>query len=46
MVLLARTRAALRRAESVDGPGHSGSDIILGELRISPTPQEVIRGGR
>ena len=46
MVLLARTRAALRRAESVDGPGHSGSDIILGELRISPTAQEVILGSR
>ena len=42
MVLLARTRALLRRAESLDKPAHSGSDIILGGLRISPSAQEVL----
>jgi len=46
MVLLARTRAALRRAESADGPGHPGSNIILGELRISPAAQEVMLGNK
>ena len=40
MVLLARTRALLRRAESSDSPG-AGSDIVLGRLRISQSAQEV-----
>lgn len=40
MVLLARTRALLRRAESGDGQG-SGGDIVLGRLRISQSAQEV-----
>jgi len=46
MVLLARTRALLRRAESLDKPAHSGSDIILGGLRISPSAQQVLLDGR
>jgi DNA-binding response OmpR family regulator len=46
MVLLARTRALLRRVESLDRPVHSGGDIILGGLRISPSAQEVILDGR
>jgi DNA-binding response OmpR family regulator len=41
MVLLARTRALLRRAVSDDRPAHKGGDIVLGCLRISPTAQEV-----
>ena len=40
MVLLARTRALLRRAGSADARGSSG-DILLGGLRISPSAQEV-----
>ena len=40
MVLLARTRALLRRAGSADARGSSG-DILLGALRISPSAQEV-----
>lgn len=41
MVLLARTRALLRRAESRDKPSSSGIDIVLGGLRISQSAQEV-----
>ena len=40
MVLLARTRALLRRVES-DGKTAPSGDIILGRLRISPSSQEV-----
>ncbi|MEO0998286.1 MAG: response regulator [Pseudomonadota bacterium] len=42
MVLLARTRALLRRAEA--GKGHDDAppeDIVLGELRVSEAAQEV-----
>ena len=46
MVLLARTRALLRRVESFDSPDHSGGDIVLGGLRISPSSQEVVLDGR
>jgi len=46
MVLLARTRALLRRAESLEKPPHTGTDIALGGLRISPTAQEVMLDGR
>jgi DNA-binding response OmpR family regulator len=46
MVLLARTRALLRRVESFDNPAQSGGDIILGGLRISPSAQQVILDGR
>lgn len=46
MVLLARTRALLRRVESLDKPAHSGAEIVLGELRISPSAQEVMLDGR
>ena len=46
MVLLARTRALLRRVESFDKPAHPGGDIVLGGLRISPSAQEVILDGR
>ena len=46
MVLLARTRALLRRVESFDKPAHSGGDIILGGLRISPSAQQVSLDGR
>jgi len=42
MVLLARTRALLRRLDSAPQPVHKGGDIVLGALRISPTAQEVI----
>jgi DNA-binding response OmpR family regulator len=41
MVLLARTRALLRRVEITDTQGRQGGDIVLGTLRISPTAQEV-----
>ena len=44
MVLLARTRALLRRAEEADTPSLSGEDISLGTLRISPSAQEVVLG--
>ena len=40
MVLLARTRALLRRAESGDKPT-AGGDIVLGQLRVSQSSQEV-----
>jgi DNA-binding response OmpR family regulator len=46
MVLLARTRALLRRVESLDKPARSGGDIILGGLSISPASQQVILDGR
>ena len=46
MVLLARTRALLRRVESFDKPALSGGDIILGGLRISPSAQQVMLDGR
>ena len=45
MVLLARTRALLRRIEALDGSHQSGSDIVLGNLRISPSAQEVTLNG-
>ncbi len=41
MVLLARTRALLRRVETPDQPAARGGDIVLGTLRISPSAQEV-----
>ena len=41
MVLLARTRALLRRVETSDQPRAQGVDIVLGALRISPSAQEV-----
>jgi len=40
MVLLARTRALLRRVESGD-KAVSSSDIVLGQLRVSQSAQEV-----
>lgn len=45
MVLLARTRALLRRVESADLPASRGGDIILGTLRISRSAQEVMLDG-
>ena len=45
MVLLARTRALLRRLDSPDQHARSGTDIVLGGLRISPTAQEVMLDG-
>ena len=41
IVLLARTRALLRRVSPSNMPPTSGSDIVLGGLRISPSAQEV-----
>jgi DNA-binding response OmpR family regulator len=41
IVLLARTRALLRRVNPSKMPPTSGSDIVLGGLRISPSAQEV-----
>jgi len=41
MVLLARTRALLRRAGSGDQRRQQGGDIVLGGLRVSPAAQEV-----
>ena len=46
MVLLARTRALLRRVESLDSPAHTSSDIVLGGLRISSAAQEVSLDGK
>ena len=46
MVLLARTRSLLRRAESSQQSAHAGADIVLGGLRISPTAQEVMLDGK
>jgi two-component system response regulator ParR len=45
MVLLARTRALLRRVKSFDKPAHPGGDISLGGLRISPSSQQVMLDG-
>jgi len=45
MVLLARTRALLRRVESTEQVPTQGGDIVLGELRISASAQEVILAG-
>ena len=42
MVLLARTRALLRRVETSDQPRVQVGDIVLGALRISPSAQEVL----
>ena len=42
MVLLARTRALLRRVETSDQPPVQVGDIVLGALRISPSAQEVL----
>jgi len=41
MVLLARTRALLRRVEGTDKPAAQSGDIVLGVLRISPSAQDV-----
>ena len=41
MVLLARTRALLRRVDDASAPAGHGGDITLGTLRISPSAQEV-----
>ena len=41
MVLLARTRALLRRVEESSLPAARAGDIVLGMLHISPTAQEV-----
>jgi DNA-binding response OmpR family regulator len=41
MVLLARTRALLRRAERSGGGAKSADDIVLGRLRISEASQQV-----
>ena len=45
MVLLARTRALLRRAESKGKTKTAGSDVTLGTLHISRTAQEVTLKG-
>lgn len=41
MVLLARTRALLRRVESAQHSQHDKGDIVLGSLRISDVSQQV-----
>jgi DNA-binding response OmpR family regulator len=41
MVLLARTRALLRRVEHAGSPAAQSGDIVLGVLRISPSAQDV-----
>lgn len=41
MVLLARTRALLRRSESRDQKQVTSGDIVIGELRISPSSQQA-----
>jgi len=46
MVLLARTRALLRRLEPSGKSTPSGSDIVLGELCVSPAAQNVTLGGK
>lgn len=46
MVLLARTRALLRRTEQSAAPVETVSDIVLGELRISDASQQVWLDGR
>jgi two-component system, OmpR family, response regulator RstA len=45
MVLLARTRALLRRVEALDKPAPASGDIVLGTLRVSPSAQEVMLDG-
>ena len=46
MVLLARTRALLRRVAPAGGPPAAGRDIVLGELRISASAREAwLNGG-
>jgi len=45
MVLLARTRALLRRAEIRGKTAPTGDDIVLGGLRISRSAQEVTLDG-
>jgi DNA-binding response OmpR family regulator len=45
MVLLARTRALLRRTESSATTARAGGDIVLGGLRISRAAQEVTLDG-
>ncbi|HSG96442.1 MAG TPA: response regulator [Woeseiaceae bacterium] len=45
MVLLARTRALLRRVESAPKPAAQGSDVVLGTLCVSPASQEVTLDG-
>ncbi len=45
MVLLARTRALLRRVEATGKATSSGADIVLGGLRISQAAQEVFLDG-
>lgn len=46
MVLLARTRALLRRVDEADSapPAPPAEDIVLGELHISPSAQKVLLG--
>jgi len=46
MVLLARTRALLRRTASRDKQAQPGGDIVLGGLHISPAAQEVTLEGK
>jgi len=46
IVLLARTRALLRRAESTAQGIVARDDIVLGDLKISATSQEVRLNGR
>lgn len=46
MVLLARTRALLRRTEQSATPVETVSDIVLGGLRISDTSQQVWLDGQ
>lgn len=41
MVLLARTRALLRRVEGISGVTQQTADIVLGSLRISEAAQEA-----
>ena len=45
MVLLARTRALLRRVEGADKLVTQSGDIVLGALLISPSAQKVTLGG-
>ena len=45
MVLVARTRALLRRVEAAAQPATQGGDIVLGALRISASSQEVTLDG-
>ena len=46
MVLLARTRALLRRIEVRNKPARQSSDIVLGSLHISPSAQDVTLNGK